>query len=265
MSTNPVNGTDWWKNPNDYGNNRKTGNEMDADSFLQLLATELKYQDPMNPTSNTEFVAQMAQFNSLQRMEEMSKSMDSVKAYGLIGKVVSYMTTDESGKQVIEFGTVQTAFTQAGEAYVTVNGKEINLKNVVEVGDSPSKPIGELAKLVGMNCKGYLVDRETGDSVSVRGLVKSVRKDAGQDYAVMDDVEVEIDSIKSSDYSSSEDKYQYLQDHIGKEVTVTIKDPATGKTTTVKGTVESVTNTDGKIQAVLDGVDVSANLIYSAS
>lgn len=265
MSTNPVNSTDWWKNPSDYGNKRKAGNEMDADSFLQLLATEMKYQDPMNPTSNTEFVAQMAQFNSLQRMEEMSKSMESAKAYGLIGKVVSYMTTDESGKEVMEYGTVQTAFTKAGESYITVNGKDISLDNVVEVGDSPSKPIGELAKLVGMNCKGYIIDSKTGDSVSVSGLVKSVRKDAGQDYAVMDDVEVEVDSIKSSDYSNSQDKYQYLQDHIGKEVTVTIKDSATGKTTTVKGRVESVTNTDGKLKVVLDGVDVPANLIYSAS
>ncbi|MDF2873991.1 MAG: flagellar hook capping protein [Sporomusa sp.] len=265
MSTNPVNNTEWWKNPTNTDNKRNTGNDLDANSFLQLLATEMKYQDPLDPVSNTEFVAQMAQFNSLQRLQDISNSMSSTKAYSLIGKVVSYRTTDASGNQTVEFGTVQTVYTKNGQSYLTVNGKDVSLDDVVEVAEPSTKPIGELLKLIGMNCKGYVQDSKTGDFVSVGGVVKSVRKDGGQDYVVMDDVKAEVDSIQSTDYDSSQDKYEYLQNHVGQDVSLSVKDPVTGKTATIKGKVESVTNENGKLKVVMDGVDVPANLLYSVA
>ncbi|SMC96154.1 flagellar hook capping FlgD N-terminal domain-containing protein [Sporomusa malonica] len=265
MSTNPVNDVDWWKSPNTPDKKRSTGNDLDANSFLELLATQMKYQDPLEPVSNTEFVAQMAQFNSLQRLQDISNSMDSTRAYGLIGKVVSYTTTDDSGKQTIEFGTVQTVYTKNGQSYLTINGKDISLDNVVEVAESSSKPIGDLIKLIGLEGKGYVQDSKTGEFVSVGGVVKSVRKDADRDYVVMDNVAAEVDSIQSTDYVTSQDKYEYLQSHVGQEVSMTVKDPVSGKTATIKGKVESVTNENGKIKVVLDGVNVPANLLYSVS
>lgn len=262
MGVDPVNNKEWWKDPSNTDKKRNTGSNMDADAFLKLLATQMQYQDPLEPVSNTDFVAQMAQFNSLQRLGDISNSMDSLKAFGLIGKTISYSTTDKNGKQTTEYGTVQTAFTKDGKSYVTVNGKEVSLDKVQEVADSGSKPIGDLLKFIGMKCKGYVQDSKTGDPVSVGGVVKSIRKDSDRDYVVMDDVEVEVDSVASA---GSQDKYQYLKDNIGKEVTMKVKDPVTGKTATIKGKVESVTNENGKLKVVLDGVDVPANLLYSVS
>ncbi len=52
-----------------------TGDDLDKDSFLVLMVTQLQYQDPLNPAEDTEFVAQLAQFNSLEQMMNMNESM----------------------------------------------------------------------------------------------------------------------------------------------------------------------------------------------
>ena len=88
----------------------KTKNKMDKMDFLKLLTTQLKYQDPMNPTNNTEFIAQLAQFSALEgtnnveaALSNLDKSfketlsiqqfnalsMTNASAVGLIGKNVS--------------------------------------------------------------------------------------------------------------------------------------------------------------------------------
>ena len=48
---------------------KKTGSALDKDDFLMLLVTQMKYQDPLEPESNTEYVAQLAQFSSLEQMQ----------------------------------------------------------------------------------------------------------------------------------------------------------------------------------------------------
>lgn len=75
----------------------KGNDEMDKDAFLKLLVTQLQYQDPLEPTDNTEFVAQLAQFSSLEginnlnsSMEGISKSvtgMQDISSAGLVGRV----------------------------------------------------------------------------------------------------------------------------------------------------------------------------------
>ncbi|MDE5748719.1 MAG: flagellar hook capping protein, partial [Acetatifactor sp.] len=49
---------------------------MDKDAFLQLLVAQMKYQDPLEPTSNTEFVSQYAQFSQVEQLQNMAGSMD---------------------------------------------------------------------------------------------------------------------------------------------------------------------------------------------
>lgn len=56
---------------------RHTGSaEMDKDAFLKLLVTQLRYQDPLNPRDNGEFLAQLAQFSSLEQMQNMNEGLD---------------------------------------------------------------------------------------------------------------------------------------------------------------------------------------------
>ena len=47
--------------------------DMDKDAFLQLLVAQMKYQDPLEPTSNTEYISQYAQFTQVEQMQNMAK------------------------------------------------------------------------------------------------------------------------------------------------------------------------------------------------
>ena len=72
----------------------KSTSEMGKDQFLKLLVTQLKYQDPLNPMKNEDFIAQLAQFSTLESMKNMEKSFQGAEAYGLIGK--SVIVTDKT-------------------------------------------------------------------------------------------------------------------------------------------------------------------------
>ncbi len=62
---------------NSLKNTSKTSNDgMDKEAFLQLLVAQMRYQDPLEPTSNTEYISQYAQFSQVEQMQNMAKSMD---------------------------------------------------------------------------------------------------------------------------------------------------------------------------------------------
>lgn len=67
--------------------------------FLNILLTQLTYQDPLKPMDNKEFMAQLAQFTTLGQTQELNAKIDallstqaSMQAVGLIGKSVTYST-----------------------------------------------------------------------------------------------------------------------------------------------------------------------------
>src|ERR1700741_3407172 len=60
---------------------KQTGNsDLGKDAFLQLLITQLQHQDPTNPMDDREFISQMAQFSSLEQMQNMTKAIESLLA-----------------------------------------------------------------------------------------------------------------------------------------------------------------------------------------
>ena len=64
-----------------YANSQQkttVNNEMGKDAFLQLLVTQLRYQDPLQPQDNSEFVAEMAQFSSLEQMNNIADAMSEI-------------------------------------------------------------------------------------------------------------------------------------------------------------------------------------------
>lgn len=52
--------------------------ELGKNQFLELMITQLKHQDPLNPAQNEDFIAQLAQFSSLEGIENLNKSVDSM-------------------------------------------------------------------------------------------------------------------------------------------------------------------------------------------
>ena len=137
MSTS-VTGTtsDYWKKPTtiDSGSSASGADSLSTvDSFLKILASELQNQDPTEPVSNTEYVAQLAQFNSLQQMSALNGSMSKFQAYSLIGMEVSYTATDSSGSTVSGTGTVKSVVSSDSEVYVMVDGNKVKLSSVTSV------------------------------------------------------------------------------------------------------------------------------------
>ena len=54
--------------------------ELGQDAFLKLLITQLQHQDPLNPLEDKEFIAQLAQFSSLEKLTEMATSLARIEA-----------------------------------------------------------------------------------------------------------------------------------------------------------------------------------------
>jgi flagellar basal-body rod modification protein FlgD len=108
---------------------------MDKDSFLQLLVAQMKYQDPMEPTSNTEYVAQYAQFSELEAMQNLSSNMDLQRATTLVGKEVIVKSTGASGETTYVQGKVDFVSQEGSKAYLTINGKKYNIEDLDSVID----------------------------------------------------------------------------------------------------------------------------------
>ena len=76
--------------------------ELGKDQFLKLLVTQLKYQDPLDPMKNDEFIAQTAQFSALEQMQQVNENI--TKQSGLYQQVVNAATVQYIGKSVLTPG-----------------------------------------------------------------------------------------------------------------------------------------------------------------
>ena len=85
-----------------------TSNDLGYDQFLQLLCAEMQYQDPLEPTSNTEYVAQLATFSQMEATLGMQSTIESSNANALVGKCVIIKTTSSTGETTATEGFVDT-------------------------------------------------------------------------------------------------------------------------------------------------------------
>ncbi|MBD5535781.1 MAG: hypothetical protein HDQ99_09030 [Lachnospiraceae bacterium] len=108
----------------------KEASSMDKDSFLQLLVAQMKYQDPLEPTSNTEYIAQYAQFSQVESLQNMSQNMDLQRASSLVGQMVYVKTTDDSGATDYVYGKVDYVTYQGNKPYLYINEKSYPLEDL---------------------------------------------------------------------------------------------------------------------------------------
>ena len=113
-----------------------SSSSLDKNAFLQLLVAQMKYQDPLEPTSNTEYISQLATFSSLEEMQNMASSIDLQRASSMVGKEVYIKTTDTTtGSTDYVHGKVDYVIYENGKAYLSVNGNNYPLDDLDSVYD----------------------------------------------------------------------------------------------------------------------------------
>jgi len=123
-------------NPTTTAKTASEANGMDKDAFLQLLVAQMKYQDPLEPTSNTEYVSQYAQFSQVEQMQNMSGSMDLQRASMLVGKEVLVKTTSSNGETSSVQGRVDSVVYENGKAFLSINESLYSISDLLTVIDT---------------------------------------------------------------------------------------------------------------------------------
>ncbi|MEC1301639.1 flagellar hook assembly protein FlgD [Lysinibacillus capsici] len=199
-----------------YSNYRKptkqTGNsELGKDAFLQLLITQLQHQDPTNPMDDREFISQMAQFSSLEQMQNMTKAMESLLSSQQQSQMMNYATfigkevkwheiteeKDEKGNPVVNEGTgviKSLKFVDGSVVFKLADGKEIspgNISGILSGAGNPSSngnnnvqesPLVKASQLIGKN-----VTYKDGDQELTGRIVSVSNKDGVINYVLDND------------------------------------------------------------------------------
>lgn len=108
-----------------------SGTDLGYDEFLKLLCAEMQYQDPLEPTSNTEYIAQLATFTQVETMLNMQGTIENNYANDLVGKYVIINTSSAT-----DAGFVDYVEYSGGSTYIYVNGTRYSVDDIYEVADS---------------------------------------------------------------------------------------------------------------------------------
>ena len=116
---------------------KNTTTGYDKDAFMQILVAQMKYQDPLEPTSNTEYIAQYAQFTQVEQLSNMANSLALSRASEMVGKtVLVQQTSADTGKLVEVTGVVDFVTYSGNKAYLNINGTNYDIESVAQVYDT---------------------------------------------------------------------------------------------------------------------------------
>ncbi len=132
--------------------NEKNKNAVDSDMFLTLLVAEMQNQDPLEPTSNTEWVSQYATFTQVQKMSEMAEAVDVLRANELIGKEVIVKTTStDTGEVNYKQGIVDFVEIENGKPLLVIDNAKYSISDLdTVVSTEYSQAYGKYSTFKGM-------------------------------------------------------------------------------------------------------------------
>lgn len=116
---------------------KTSGDQLGKNEFLQLLVTQMQYQDPLEPMDNTEYISQLAQFSALEAMQNVSQVLSNQNALGLVGKNVIMAVGSSEGNTSAEVaGKVDYVQMIDGKAYLFIEDKKYSIDDLeYVVGD----------------------------------------------------------------------------------------------------------------------------------
>lgn len=196
---------------------KTTTTDLGKDAFLQLLVAQMKYQDPMEPAENSEFVAQLAQYSSLEQLIDVNGNLESNA--GISQKTNNSLVASYIGKEVSVFGNylkVEDSQTTTGGINVS-NADDINIRiidsrgntiDTIELGD---KKVGthyfewdgkdsEGSQMADGDYYFEVVSADSGEVIDsaiplIRGFVEQVRFIDNSAFIVVDGVDIDPSNI----------------------------------------------------------------------
>ena len=114
--------------------------ELGKDAFFELLITQLRHQDPIEPMDNTEFISQMAQFSSLEQMQNMNEGMKQfletkniAENASLIGKFIEVNGEED---EIIQ-GEVRQIIFEDNEVYALLDDdSKVSIEEIDRISES---------------------------------------------------------------------------------------------------------------------------------
>ncbi|MDH5654722.1 MAG: hypothetical protein OEZ34_02365 [Spirochaetia bacterium] len=153
---------------------------LGKDDFLKLLITQLSHQDPTQPVKDQQFIAQMAQFSSLEQMQNISNSVNYMadrQAYGLVGKFIMGM---DSATGEMQTGLAEAVlYDESNKPFVRVNGRAVSVSDVKVIGDA-----GLLSAKYAAKKKSETAEQNASGAGNVTGVKESeafVQKNESKD------------------------------------------------------------------------------------
>lgn len=241
---------------------------VSVDTFFQLLMAEMTNQDPLEPTTNTEFVSQLASFTALQTSEDTLYYNTVSYAASLAGKSVTVSErdgTDENGKVKMKLVTgVVTGVDISDEknVEVTINGKRYPITNVMNVasnstGSAISTTDGAYAvSLIGKNVL-LQAENSEGNTILESGIVESIEVENGVYRIVVGKYSYPLDSvIRVSNPTSGTDNSGGSDDDTDSDTNTenTARAMAAAETKPIEVAAQSeAPETEAKVQAAENG------------
>lgn len=199
-----------------YKDKFKDANEdlINSDTFLNLLVAEMTNQDPMEPTSNTEFVSQMAQFSALTYSKQSAEYSKSNYASSLVGKTVTASKMDGSNL-VTKTGVVESVMKNGDDYTIKVGGVSFDISNVTAISDTKTddsdsqlsgNTLGEyIAKASSMIGMAATVQVKTDNgTVLDSGLVTSIQVKDGKVNLIINDKAYALENVVEVAYPTLE-------------------------------------------------------------
>ena len=195
---NTINDTSLYLTDYQKSNNSTGSSSLGKDDFLKILITQLQNQDPSNPMDDKEFIAQMAQFSSLEQMQNLNTSMTNLISLQTQSNLISYgqfmgqevnwskVETDEAGNSTTTSGigkVTSISYAEDSVIFTLDDGTQVTPANI----SSMSTNTAENNLVLASQLIGKIVSYTNENKEEVSSKVLSVSLKNGQIQLTLDD------------------------------------------------------------------------------